>query len=676
MNTTAKLAKIVLPALLTLSTALLTATSAQATTDASQARKDGYWRVEPGQWLGRIVARLEPDAAKRSRLMEEIVFLNPQGFVNADPNRMRAGAELKLPEAYVDAPVVAGEPEPAATPEPAEPQAAQAVGRVTVARGEVTATDLSGRERPLRRRSYIQEGDTLSTSANSAAHVRFNDGAQIALRRNSSLRVDNYRWQGNEDGSEKAVLSLIKGGFRTVTGAIGRNNRDNYLVNSDFATIGIRGTHYALMACVAGACQGYNTDGSTPEEGLYGGTAFGAIGVNDQTIGAQEYFFHDGQDLDLRFEPPPFLFAADTSLFDSGENGGADGDIGDTSGEDDSDNFSSDGNTESGGLAGQIFQPTGAVFTEGEQELARREEESGQIDFDPFNFDFTGDLSNLEAIIGSFLASFGNFAAAPGGSAAYGAWVEHLEPIHRPEDAFFHVNGGNDFFFTGTFGGKSNVLAAALSEDTDMYQDLTFFLGPPGGTVLASQTVSETGFTAHLGRWDANALLLQVSEGELVEGPLTALAGEYVYSFNVTPESQLMNMSGAYEFQNVATLGSDELGQGFAGNYMAGDVKMSLVADFTSMQIFGGDMNINDASGRQWQLFQSGTVPLEIDAELIMSGYCFGCNGSSDNANGWMFFTALGPNAEGGMGSFGAHAYMGPEAIAGVNVFTNVGSAE
>ena len=664
-------AKLIRPVLLLLASALLTA-GAQATTTAAQARQDGVWHVEPGQWLGRIAARLEPDAAKRARLIEELVFLNPAAFVNADPNRMRAGAELKLPDAYVARPAVEQQPQETAAAESAEPSASEAVGRVTITRGAVTATDAAGRERNLRRRSYIRQGDTLNTSLTGGAHIRFNDGAQIALRRNSSLRVDDYRWQGSEDGSEKAVLSLIKGGFRTVTGAIGRTNRDNYLVNSNFATIGIRGTHYALMACVAGACQGYNLDGSTPDEGLYGGTAFGAIGVDDQTIAAQEYFFHDGQDLELRFEPPPFLFAADTAFGDAGDDGTPDG-AGLADG-DGADGFSSDGNTESGRLLGQVLEPSTEVFTEGERELAEREAGTSQSGgFDPFNFDFTGDLSNLEAIIGSFLASFGSFTAAPSGSGAYGAWVEHDEPIHRPEDAFFHVNGGNDFFFTGPFAGHSNVLVAALSEDSDTFQDLTFFLGPPAGDVLASQTVSETGFTAHLGRWDSNAVLLQFSEGELEDGPLTALAGEFVYSMNVTSESQLMGMSGAYEFQNVASLGSDELGQGFAGNYMAGDVQMKLVADFSSMQIMGGFMGVNDASGRQWFLNQVGSSPLEIDAFLQMSGSCINCNGSSDGANGWMFFTALGSNAEGGMGSFGAHAQIGPEAIAGANVFKNVG---
>ena len=47
-----------------------------------------------------------------------------------------------------------------------------------------------------------------------------------------------------------------------ITGAIGRVNKANYRVNSPFATIGIRGTHYALMACQGGSCAALPGGGS------------------------------------------------------------------------------------------------------------------------------------------------------------------------------------------------------------------------------------------------------------------------------------------------------------------------------------------------------------------------------------------------------------------------------
>ncbi|MBV5276984.1 FecR domain-containing protein, partial [bacterium] len=58
------------------------------------------------------------------------------------------------------------------------------------------------------------------------------------------FRVDDYQYSGKTDGQEKGFFSLLKGGLRTITGLVGRSNRDNYKVTTSVATIGIRGTEY------------------------------------------------------------------------------------------------------------------------------------------------------------------------------------------------------------------------------------------------------------------------------------------------------------------------------------------------------------------------------------------------------------------------------------------------
>ncbi|MBI3068888.1 MAG: hypothetical protein HYY79_08465 [Betaproteobacteria bacterium] len=60
----------------------------------------------------------------------------------------------------------------------------------------------------------------------------------------TEFRVDDYRYEGRTDGTEKGFFSLLKGGLRTITGAIGRTNRPTYQVSTVTATIGIRGTEY------------------------------------------------------------------------------------------------------------------------------------------------------------------------------------------------------------------------------------------------------------------------------------------------------------------------------------------------------------------------------------------------------------------------------------------------
>ena len=119
------------------------------------------------------------------------------------------------------------------------------VGRVQVASGEVQITGADKQSRPLARGDLVHEGDTIVTGRTGAAHLRMIDDGVIALRPDTSLVIQTYRYEGREDGSERGVLSLVRGGFRTITGVIGRTNKSQYLVNtSGGATIGIRGTDH------------------------------------------------------------------------------------------------------------------------------------------------------------------------------------------------------------------------------------------------------------------------------------------------------------------------------------------------------------------------------------------------------------------------------------------------
>lgn len=110
--------------------------------------------------------------------------------------------------------------------------------------GEVKIVRPDGREVVAAKGAKILEGDTIVTGTNGNAQLLMADEALISLRPDSTLRFDTYRYAGREDGSEKGILGLLKGGFRTLTGLIGRANKNNYLVRTPTATIGIRGTDH------------------------------------------------------------------------------------------------------------------------------------------------------------------------------------------------------------------------------------------------------------------------------------------------------------------------------------------------------------------------------------------------------------------------------------------------
>ena len=117
-------------------------------------------------------------------------------------------------------------------------------GRVQFVIGDARALGADGAERTLTKGAAVLEGDTIVTGASASMQLRMADKAVIAVRPNSRLQIDEYRFQGREDGSENAVLHLIKGSFRSITGLIGKANKENYKVITDTANIGIRGTDH------------------------------------------------------------------------------------------------------------------------------------------------------------------------------------------------------------------------------------------------------------------------------------------------------------------------------------------------------------------------------------------------------------------------------------------------
>jgi hypothetical protein len=120
-------------------------------------------------------------------------------------------------------------------------EAGAAAGRAEFAIGGVTVAGRDGVQRPLARGTELDNGDVVRTN-NGRAQIRFTDGAYVSLQPNTEFGIRDYRYQNKTDGSERGFFGLLKGAMRTVTGAIGRINRDRYQIATPTATVGIRGT--------------------------------------------------------------------------------------------------------------------------------------------------------------------------------------------------------------------------------------------------------------------------------------------------------------------------------------------------------------------------------------------------------------------------------------------------
>ena len=187
------------------------------------------------------------------------------------------------------------------------------VGRVIFSSGNINAIN-NGETRLMKRGSAIHEGDVLKTGASTTTHLRMSDGALVALKSNTKFRIDKYQYSKNSTISS-SIFNLMKGGFRTITGWIGKHNKKNYRVKTTVATLGIRGTHYGLTLCTQGDCG--SDDEGTIEDGLYGSVIDGEIFTENEsgihTFSNDEYFHIASRDSKPRslLRPPGVIFNQD-----------------------------------------------------------------------------------------------------------------------------------------------------------------------------------------------------------------------------------------------------------------------------------------------------------------------------------------------------------------------------
>lgn len=132
---------------------------------------------------------------------------------------------------------------------------AEVSGKIGYMSGALVAQRPDGTVKVMAPKAEVLEGDLLVTAKDSYAQVVMNDGTKMTMRPNSNLKIETYKFKQNEPQADAAVFRLLKGGFRTVTGLIGkRGNKDAYKLRAATATIGIRGTDFSSRLCATKDC--------------------------------------------------------------------------------------------------------------------------------------------------------------------------------------------------------------------------------------------------------------------------------------------------------------------------------------------------------------------------------------------------------------------------------------
>ncbi len=529
-------------------------------------------------------------------------------------------------------------------------QAATGVGKAIISIGKVFTTSKDGKEKKLKRRGKVFEGDTINVGKKSRLQLRFIDNQLVVLKENTVFRIDEYKFKDKNDNNKSAALSLLKGGMRSVTGLIGKSARDKYKVKTPVATMGVRGTHYLLQVC-SGDCG----DGV---KGLVGTVLEGEIEMKNEggtsTFGTDQFFNVPSSNEAPRTmtNPPSTLVSKaeiesdDEDSEESNDEGGDEGE--ETVASDDSGDAPADDTTSDTGTTDDGSTTTDTTFTSGEQTTV--ETTTGTVatttDF------YTGTLAPTGALM-AFSGIMDEIEGAGGIAGVQGTNADaNLETVNGVGNQLVNTSI-TDAFGTASFQVKTGAVASDQGGD------------PALGI--------------NWGRWNA----ADVEVIDQTGASKTLLTGlNFIYSDNPTPDSFITSLitsqAGLYTFGlvNGPAILDESGGIASASLFIDIDFGVTTTGVGQVVDFYGA---INGADGRVYDTFMLTSfvdlVDLKAGSELQITGVCSGAGACATavpltgSAGGGF----VGSNAEALIGYFGLNDASGTIGVSGVGEFANLG---
>ncbi len=496
------------------------------------------------------------------------------------------------------------------------------VGRVQFVHGDVQIMGAGGDKRAMLQREAVYEGDTLISAKSGYAQLRMVDDAVIALRPDTVLRIDTYYYHASQhDGSERGFFFLLKGGFRAITGVIGQNNKQNYLVTTPVATIGIRGTDHEPMVIPPPA----------PGE-----TAIGEPGVYDLVNAGSAYIKTNQGSVNIN--PNEVGFVADIATVPTILPRLPD-------------------------FYKTSARPMARARTTGGQpvrEASRLDDKVKATSMPVTNADpyaVAADQGIMQPILdadgGVNLSALGaGSKLAPLGSGVVGA------------DSFLDGSGRLvSSSSVHTLDGSPNT-SIFLDADQSVVAVADKNLGGGYAFISANGQLVDRGALANgiqWGRWSGD--IARIEDGQLVN---TLGSFHYMYSPNLTTQTQLAAITGSYSYSFVAgTSPTDE--RGTVGSITSASASV----DFTKQQITNYSIGVAIPSVRAetWSASGSGSFQQFLGSSgIALAGACSGCSvhgpiAAAGNAHG----AFVGSQAETMISSYNLQA--GGNSVAGTAAF-------
>ena len=119
--------------------------------------------------------------------------------------------------------------------------------KVMAVAGSAKAIDAQGHERLLEKGGEVRTGERIVTPEGALVQLRLNDGGYLSVRPGTDMVIDRFVLDEKDASKSNFLVSLVKGGFRSITGLIGRTNPSGYQIRAGTSTLGVRGTDHEPM---------------------------------------------------------------------------------------------------------------------------------------------------------------------------------------------------------------------------------------------------------------------------------------------------------------------------------------------------------------------------------------------------------------------------------------------